>query len=954
MNDEHAAMKQRPTRFWPWLAIVGLVLLFFNKMVFSNLILARGDTFLYFYPYWQAAAEALRHGRLPLWNPSLFMGAPLLANSQVGFFYPLNWPVWLLLPTPYAVSASIVLHLVIAGWGAYLAGRRRLGLGVLAGLLTAVLFALGGYLTAQVEHVNQVQGLAWLPWLLVALPNGRSPNRQDSFQRIMALGLLFALQLLAGHTQTAFISGVAVGVWVLANAAEEWRLRNRHSLISHLLLVLVAVLLALLLTAVQLLPTLELTSLSSRQGGLTPNEVLSFSWHPLLIGRSLLPAYGQSLFSEYVAFLPITALVLAVLGAWQWRRRPGVLAALALTAVGLFLALGVFNPLYWLLARLPGFDLFRVPARWLALYALGAALLAGAGLERLRISDFGFGIFGWRNTGSGTRHTENRLLFWPFAFVLGLMGWTVVAGLLARWLPMGPEAPFERPSPLTWGLWVGELALVAGWLRWRRGAWGLAGTAVLVLFLASRSLPYNNLTTPEAWFDLRPPAARLIADFGLRIADFAEPFALSPAHPLTASPLHPPPDRLLSLSAIFFDPGDWAEIESIYAGQLGAAALYDYAVAIKQKEIIAPNLPLAYGLASVDGFDGGVLPLRTYSELMSLILPQGEMTTDGRLREHLDTVPEAKWLDLFNGRYLITDKTGDQWRTISPAGLDAFFDLQHPQQIAAGDEAAIAYVPPFAASGLAVLSGDAPGSLVVTTAVGETRLEPTAVDGDLVWFDWRETAVPQSIALHAAPDAPWQVQAATLVNAAEGTFMSLTLGDYRLIHSGDVKIYENLNVLPRAVLLANWQWQPDETAVLAALRDSSFDPRQTAVLLGEGENLTGLQDLSGLAQIVSYAPENVVVRTDAPQDSLLLLTDANYPGWQATLDGRPAAIIPADGLFRGVMVPAGEHEVAFTFAPQSVARGRGLSLGGVGLLLLAGGYWTAVGLWRKRQARLNA
>ena len=325
MNDEHAAMKQRPTRFWPWLAIVGLVLLFFNKMVFSNLILARGDTFLYFYPYWQAAAEALRHGRLPLWNPSLFMGAPLLANSQVGFFYPLNWPVWLLLPTPYAVSASIVLHLVIAGWGAYLAGRWRLGLGVLAGLLTAVLFALGGYLTAQVEHVNQVQGLAWLPWLLVALPNGRSPNRQDSFQRIMALGLLFALQLLAGHTQTAFISGVAVGVWVLANAAEEWRLRNRHSLISHLLLVLVAVLLALLLTAVQLLPTLELTSLSSRQGGLTPNEVLSFSWHPLLMGRSLLPAYGQSLFSEYVAFLPITALVLAVLGAWQWRRRPGVL-----------------------------------------------------------------------------------------------------------------------------------------------------------------------------------------------------------------------------------------------------------------------------------------------------------------------------------------------------------------------------------------------------------------------------------------------------------------------------------------------------------------------------------------------------------------------------------------------------------------------------------------------------
>ncbi len=980
MNDEHATMKQkRLTRFWPWLAVVGLVLLFFNKMVFSNLILARGDTFLYFYPYWQAAAEALRHGRLLLWNPSLFMGARLLANSQVGFFYPLNWPVWLLRPTPYAVSASIVLHLIIAGWGAYLAGRRRLGLGMLAGLLTAVLFALGGYLTAQVEHVNQVQGLAWLPWFLVALPKGRSPHRQDIFQRIIALGLLFALQLLAGHTQTAFISGVAVGVWVLASAVGEWRLetgdwrreirdwrlRNLQSLISNLLPVLLAALLALLLTAVQLLPTLELTSLSSRQGGLLPNEVLSFSWHPLLIGRSLLPAYGQSLFSEYVAFLPITALVLAVMGAWQWRRRPGVLAALALTAVGLFLALGVFNPLYWLLARLPGFDLFRVPARWLALYALGAALLAGVGLERFRISDFGFRIFGRRNTGRGPRQTENRLPFWPFAFVLGLMGWTVAAVLLARWLPMGPEAPFERPSPLTWGLWVAELALLAVWglaarSRQQLAVGGLAGTAVLFLFLASRSLPYNNLTTPEAWFDLRPPAARLIADCGLRIADCGlqnDPLTLSPRHPHTPTSLHPPPDRLLSLSAIFFDPGDWGEIESIYADQLDAAALYDYAVAIKQKEIIAPNLPLAYGLASVDGFDGGVLPLRTYSELMSLILPQGEVTTDGRLREHLDAVPEAKWLDLFNGRYLITDKTGDQWRNISPAGLDVFFDLQHPQAIAAGGTAAIAYLPPFAASGLAVVSGGAPGTLVVTTSVGETRLEPTAVDGDLVWFDWRETAVPQAIALHAAPDAPWQVQAATLVNAAEGTFMSLTLGDYRLIHSGDVKIYENLNVLPRAVLLADWQWQPDETAVLAAMQEPDFDPRQTAVLLGEGEgtqDLTGLKDLSGLAEIVLYTPENVVVRTDAPQDSLLLLTDADYPGWRAALDGRPAAIIPADGLFRGVMVPAGEHEVAFTFAPQSLANGRALSLVGVALLLLAGGYWTAVWFRRKRIERLNS
>ncbi|MCZ7673595.1 MAG: hypothetical protein M5U34_43995 [Chloroflexi bacterium] len=72
--------------------------------------------------------------------------------------------------------------------------------------------------------------------------------------------------------------------------------------------------------------------------------MLSFSLNPLLLGRALLPSVGQSLFSEYVAFLPITALVLAVIGAWQWRRWPGVLPALALILFGLFLAFGAFNP----------------------------------------------------------------------------------------------------------------------------------------------------------------------------------------------------------------------------------------------------------------------------------------------------------------------------------------------------------------------------------------------------------------------------------------------------------------------------------------------------------------------------------------------------------------------------------------------------------------------------------
>ena len=201
---------------------MGLLLLFFNKMLFSNLILARGDIFLYFYPYWEMAAEALQAGRVPLWNPYIFMGAPFLANSQVGFFYPLNWPVWLLFSTPYAVKASIVVHIFIAAWGAYLAGERALGLDRSSALLTAVLFAFGGYYTAQIEHINQIQGLAWLPWYLVVLTYAGDEKVMSSFvivaKTAVGLALLFSLQFLAGHTQTVFISIIMVLVWSIAKA----------------------------------------------------------------------------------------------------------------------------------------------------------------------------------------------------------------------------------------------------------------------------------------------------------------------------------------------------------------------------------------------------------------------------------------------------------------------------------------------------------------------------------------------------------------------------------------------------------------------------------------------------------------------------------------------------------------------------------------------------------------
>lgn len=902
-----------------WLLGLGLlILLFFHRLAFSGLILARGDTFLYFYPYWQAAADALRDGRLPLWNPHLFMGAPLLANSQMGFFYPLNWPLWYWLPVPYAVSATILLHLWIAGIGTYLAARRSLALSPAAAFLAATLFALGGYLTAQVEHVNQLQGLAWLPWFFVVLGGvkdyadsaDKTAKSAQSVQSLILVSLLFALQLGAGHTQTAFISGVGAGLWLLIAGP----LRPR-AVLARLWPLAGGAALAAIIAAVQLLPTLELTGYSSRQGGLSLNEALSFSLNPLLAGQALLPGYGRALFTEFVAFLPLTALMLAGSVAWSWRSRPALRPWLLLTAAGLFFALGQFNPLYWLLAHLPGFGYFRAPARWLVLYALGAALLAGAGWDSWRkgkhIKDSADSADERMESGSTAQSliAPSPLVFAP---VILLLIWAVAAVPLGRFLPVAPESPLAWPNGLMLFGWGIELALLLALLRLPQ-KWGQAAAVPLmlvVLFLSGRSLPYHNVTTPEAFFDQRPPSLRLQV-----AARCADPAAC------------PPPARFLSLSQTFFDPGDQVEIDTIYADRLPAAARYDYTVAIKQKEIIAPNLPLVYGLAAVDGYDGGILPVLSYSEFVAATLSQGEPTSDGRLREFLTAVPDNRWLNLMNVRYLITDKIGDRWH----GGV--LFDLQHEVLVTPAESAAVYYMPSFQATEIWFVAVGRPGGFLVEAGDRGWRLAPEPLAADGLWrVVLPEPAIVTAITVSADSTA-WTWRGISLVDGRDGAFQPLTVGPYRLIHSGDVKIYENLRVWPRAFMVDSWRWQPDRASALASLTDPALDLSQTAVLTGNGPPAAAAAAGNATAAIIHYAPAQIEIAVSGGP-GLLVLSDAYYPGWTAVVDSEEAPIFEANGFFRAVFVPAGAQEVVFRYQPLMFETGAWVSAAGL-LLWLA-------------------
>ena len=952
-------------RFFPSLAAASIlaifVLLLFCRLLFTDRVLASGDILHYFYPYRDYAAASLRAGRIPFWNPYIFMGAPFLANPQAAALYPLHWPLsWL--PVTRQLYWSGAIHAWILALGGC-ALMRRWGAGWLAAVGAGLVLAGSGFYGGLLGHINQMNGAAWLPWLLWAL-EGRwtaeerakrneeregetGPSRLAShFRRFAALLLPFALfvalTLLAGHTQTTYINLFGVGAWLLATS---WRMYSRgmvHLAASFLIYVL-GVLLGVLLAAAQLLPTLELSQLGLRSGGLSYVDVTSFSLRPLLLHWTLLPSYGlRDLsvvfatlgYTEFVAYVGVVGLLLALVAVVSCLRpvagrRPwtvghwplAVLCGLFFAGLGLFLALGRWNPfslLFYYLA--PGFDLFRTPARWMMLYTLGVAVLAGAGTEWL-----------WgRMKATGVKTVARRLS--------------------------------------------------------RAGGPALLTILALDLLLAARALPHTQPTAPQAVYDVRTASAHLLTEPQRAL------------HPAAAG-------RLLSISEITFDPGDMPDWRRILRGgarpQLGEAAFEEFIIALKSQEILAPNLSLLWRIPTVDGFDGGVLPLLRYNAFLSLLIPPEVLVPDGRVREQLRTVPSAGPLDLMDVRFVITDKVRDVWYddvyydrqigatlaregTGESAGAGARLTVDAPHSfeatavdvvgfVTADSEAlqAEAAILPLAEI-TALIGGErhAVGRLLTGSQAGSFKAAagPAATvtggnapvinqDGEtgqqeyLARFALAEPARLDALEIalvESAAFAKLAVQAVTLVDERTKTFVPLLPSDrgrFRRVHSGDVKIYARLGGSGRAQLVGAVRPAESLEEALRMLRVSDVTNASQASAVVETSAAAvaawGLADRSSAPSgsevaVVSYEPERIVVHTRSERPSFLLLKDAYYPGWQAAVNGEPVEVVAANVLFRGVPVPAGESEVIFSYRPATWRTGLRLSLaGGLLWLLLA-------------------
>lgn len=151
---------------------------------------------------------------------------------------------------------------------------------------------------------------------------------------------------------------------------------------------------------------------------------------------------------------------------------------------------------------------------------------------------------------------------------------------------------------------------------------------------------------------------------------------------------------------------------------------------------------------------------------------------------------------------------------------------------------------------------------------------------------------------------------------------------------GKFRIYERLDALPRVKLYSEYEVISDKEQLLSRVYDENLDISKTLLLEEEIDiKPTPLTQKSVSIGKITANQVQIDTRTDA--DSLLLLTDADFPGWKAYIDGQPTRIYRANYAFRSIQLPQGEHSVIFRYEPDSFLLGVGISsLGGLALLAL--------------------
>jgi hypothetical protein len=386
-------------RHWPTILLLAIPVVVFAVPALTGHLVINDDDVTQNYPLRVLVGQQLRQGHLPLWNPYLWSGTPLLAGFNAGAAFPATW-LFAVFPAKAAWVIDEIIVYAVASTGLY-AFLRVNRLARVPSVLGALTFSYGGFMSSQLIHLDLVQGASLVPWALVGLHQVASASsRRVPWRWVVLLGASLGLMILAGSPEAMLDGAVAIGLYGLSLL---WR--RSHDRLAFLGHVALAVIGALALGAAQWLPGLAFAHQSQRaaysyaffsSGSMDPRLTILGLFPYLLGGYGRLGVaiyFGPFSLNEVGSYAGILALAGAcgLLSRRWWRdgRASGWWIWYVVVGLGVVLAVGTYTPLGHLLAHLPFYGNQRLQSRNLLEVDLGLSVLLAFWLDRVMADPVG-------------------------------------------------------------------------------------------------------------------------------------------------------------------------------------------------------------------------------------------------------------------------------------------------------------------------------------------------------------------------------------------------------------------------------------------------------------------------------------------------------------------------------------------------------------------------------------
>jgi len=345
------------------------------------------DVIDYIYPVKAFAAEQIKQGVLPLWNPYVLSGYPLTYNTQAGLFYPLSL-LYYALPPVTAVDLVIFLQMALGGLFMF-AYLRLIRLRPLSALSGAVLFLFNGMMVVWLEWQVVHAAVIWLPLQLYFVEKIRS--KPEEWKYAVLGGIAFAIPWLGGHWNWALYGSMTTAVYWLWRLGpllvQSSRQRDKQGVKAVWGTAVLFFGIGVGISLIQVLPAFNYLRQGHRQAfsfsqslSLGLKEWAVVALVPDFFGNPIHKNWwGRTNYNEitfYIGILPLFLLVLAA----ALRRTAVTWFYIVWGGLGLLWALG--TPVYGLLYMLPVFNGLW-PSRAVTVVVFAAAVLAAMGLDAL-------------------------------------------------------------------------------------------------------------------------------------------------------------------------------------------------------------------------------------------------------------------------------------------------------------------------------------------------------------------------------------------------------------------------------------------------------------------------------------------------------------------------------------------------------------------------------------------